>query len=300
MSALAEKRTIVQILWSALSNGYLAGFRQGRVYDGPLKSFCVPGLNCYSCPGALGACPLGSLQSSLATKSGIVYAVGWLFLFGAALGRLVCGWLCPFGLVQEALHRIPLGKKWKKLPGDKILVWLKYLLLIIFVILLPLFAVDAFGLGTTWFCKYVCPQGTLEAGIPLPLANSALRSSLGFLYHWKLSILIVVAALSVFVYRPFCRYLCPLGAIYGQFNRISVYRYRVDEKTCIHCDACTKACPMDLSVYKNPNQSLCIRCGRCKAVCPTGAVTSGWTVWDGKKGKALVSHAHPARNREGR
>ncbi|MFA6890714.1 MAG: 4Fe-4S binding protein [Sphaerochaetaceae bacterium] len=273
---MAEKRTVIQIFWAALSNGYLAGFRHGRLYDGALKSFCMPGLNCYSCPGALGACPLGSLQSSLATKSGVVYVVGWLFLFGALMGRLVCGWLCPFGLVQEALHKIPLGRKWKRLPGDRILVWLKYVLLALFVILLPLFAVDAFGLGTTWFCKYVCPQGTLEAGVPLALVDSALRSSLGFLYRWKVTILIVVIVFSVFVYRPFCRYVCPLGAVYGFFNKVSLYRFEVDETRCVHCDACRKACPMDLSVWKDPNQMLCIRCGKCKSACPTGAITSGW------------------------
>lgn len=283
---MVEKRTIIQILWTAFSNGYLVGFRRGKPYAGVLKSFCLPGLNCYSCPLAVGACPLGSLQASLASRNGIVYVAGWLFLFGALLGRLVCGWLCPFGLLQELLHKIPCPKKWKKLPGDRVLVWLKYALLALFVILLPLFAVDAFGLGKTWFCKYVCPQGTLEAGIPFSFLDAGLRASLGFLYRWKLAILIAVCVLSVMVYRPFCRYLCPLGAVYGFFNKLSIYHYSLDEKACISCGKCQKACPMDLAVWKDPNQMLCIRCGKCKTACPVGAITSGW-----KPNSSCSSHA---------
>ena len=64
-----DKRSVVQWLSTLLYNANLPGFVQGRIYRGPLKSVCVPGLNCYSCPGAVGACPLGSLQSSL---SGVI------------------------------------------------------------------------------------------------------------------------------------------------------------------------------------------------------------------------------------
>ena len=85
---------------------------QGRIWQGPSKQVCVPGLNCYSCPGALGACPIGSLQSFM---SGAVlrfpfYVLGLMILFGLILGRRICGWLCPFGLVQELLYKIPTPK----------------------------------------------------------------------------------------------------------------------------------------------------------------------------------------------
>ena len=58
-----KRRTAVQALWALITNSYLTGFLQGKIYRGDLKKLCVPGLNCYSCPGALGSCPIGSLQA---------------------------------------------------------------------------------------------------------------------------------------------------------------------------------------------------------------------------------------------
>ncbi|NLD83109.1 MAG: 4Fe-4S binding protein, partial [Clostridiales bacterium] len=164
-------RLWVQAAFAALTNGYVPGFLKGVIYRGPLKQFCVPGLNCYACPGALGSCPIGSLQAVLGSRDYrfSFYIVGFLMLVGAALGRFVCGWLCPIGLVQDLLYKIPFFKKRKKLPGDKVLVWLKYVMLVLFVILLPLFAVNAVGQSQPWFCKYVCPGGMLMGGIPLYL-----------------------------------------------------------------------------------------------------------------------------------
>ena len=106
-------------------------------------------------------------------------------------------------------------QKWKrkKLPGDRLLKYGKYLILLVFVLLLPLYAVDFLGQGQPWFCKLICPAGTLEAGIPLVLANDGLREAAGFLFAWKNVILAAVILAAIFVYRPSCHYLCPLGAI---------------------------------------------------------------------------------------
>ena len=64
-------RKTVQAVWGLLSNGYIRGFLPGGsvLYEGPLKHFCVPGMNCYSCPGALGACPIGALQAVLTERN---------------------------------------------------------------------------------------------------------------------------------------------------------------------------------------------------------------------------------------
>lgn len=269
-------RTWVQICATALTNGYAAGFAKGNIYKGSGKFICVPGLNCYSCPGALGACPIGSFQAVVSGRNHnfTFYVTGFLILFGALLGRFICGWLCPFGLVQDLLHKIPFPKKLRKLPGDRFLKYLKYVILVLFVIVLPMTVLDIVGQGQPWFCKYICPSGTLFAGIPLIATNPPLQAVLGWLFTWKAAILVILLVLSVIVYRPFCRYLCPLGAIYGLFNPVALYRYRIDAQACTNCGACQKICPMDIPVNKTPNSVECIRCGKCRAGCPHGAICS--------------------------
>ena len=271
------KRHRFQILWAFLTNSYLVGFAKGKIYDGKLKNLCVPGLNCYSCPGALGSCPIGAMQAVIGSWNFRMafYVAGFLVFVGALMGRFVCGWLCPFGLIQDFLHKIPFVKKISTFRGDWLLRKLKYVIFLVFVILLPMFVVDMLGQGAPYFCKLICPAGTLEGGIPLVLLNSAMRTAVGWLYAWKNVLLVVIVLLSVVIYRPFCKYICPLGAVYSVFNPITVFRYRVDKEACVHCGACAKACKMQVDPSETPNHPECIRCGSCKKVCPTGAIYSG-------------------------
>ncbi len=273
--AIKEKaRLWVQIIVTAVTNGYFYGFAAGRIYTGPLKTVCVPGLNCYSCPGALGSCPIGSLQAVLGSRDYkfSFYIVGFLIFFGSLFGRFICGWLCPFGLVQDLIYKIPFLKKRKNLPGHRILVWVKYVILAVFVIILPLLVTDFIGQGKPWFCQYICPSGTLMAGLPLVSGNVLLQAAVGNLFIWKILILIIIVFLALWIYRPFCKYICPLGAIYGLFNPISFYRYQVNESACTKCKKCQKACKMDIKVWETPNNSECIRCGDCIKVCSENAI----------------------------
>ena len=269
-------RLWVQLVFTALTNGYVMGFLKGKIYTGPLKNLCVPGLNCYSCPGALGSCPLGSLQAVLGSRNYKIsfYLLGFFMVIGSVFGRFVCGWLCPFGLVQDLLHKIPVPFKRKNLPGHRILIYLKYGVLALFVLLLPLLVTDFLVQGSPWFCKYICPSGTLFAGIPLVLANKTLQQAVGFLFNWKLLILAVFLVGSVVIYRPFCKYLCPLGAIYSLFQPIAFYRYEVEAEKCTGCGKCQKACGMEIAVWKEPNSRECIRCGECIKSCSHGAICS--------------------------
>lgn len=280
---MAKKKTSewprhgVQALWALLTNSYLLGFAQGKIYKGKLKNLCVPGMNCYSCPGAVAACPIGSLQAVIGSWNFkfAFYVAGFLIFVGALSGRFVCGWLCPFGLIQDLLHKIPFPKKIKTFRGDKLLRKLKYVILLVFVILMPLFLVDVLGQGAPYFCKLLCPVGTLEGGIPLVLLNKSMHSALGWLYVWKNVLLAVTVILSIAIYRPFCKYICPLGAIYSVFNPISVFKYRVDTEKCTRCGTCARACKMQVDPVRNANHLECIRCGQCKKVCPAGAIASG-------------------------
>ena len=161
------------------------------------------------------------------------YVAGFLILAGVLLGRAVCGFLCPFGWFQELLHKLPTRKFGTR--RVHILTYLKYGILALFVIALPMTAVNEVRMGDPFFCKYLCPAGILEGGIPLAIADAGIRASLGALFTWKSCILLAVVTLAVFCYRPFCKWLCPLGALYGLFNRISVCRLEVDGDKCTAC-----------------------------------------------------------------
>ncbi|MCR4564012.1 MAG: 4Fe-4S binding protein [Clostridiales bacterium] len=266
-------RLAFQAGFAVFLNGYLKGFLTGGVFNGKTKALCVPVLNCYSCPGALGSCPIGALQNALGSGKRIPYYVlGTLMLFGVLFGRLVCGFVCPFGFIQDLLHKIPVKKIKVPKKADRVLRFLKYVVLLVFVILLPLLMTDKFGLSAPYFCKWICPAGTLEGGIPLLLGDSSLRSVAGWLFNWKLIVLIVVLIGSVFIHRFFCKYLCPLGAFYALFNKFSFYRLNIDKEKCIDCKKCEQVCPMDVEVTKCINSTECIRCGKCRAACPTEAI----------------------------
>ena len=273
-----DKRFWVQALFAFTTNANIQGFLKGRIYKGPLKNMCVPGLNCYSCPGALGACPVGAMQAVAgSTKYGIsMYVLGFLVFVGILLGRFVCGWLCPFGWIQELLHKIPVKKIRVPAAVNNCLKWVKYAVLLLAVILLPMALTDRFGISTPYFCKYICPAGTLEGGIPLLLADPTLREIAGALFQWKLGVMAVILGACMVVHRPFCRYLCPLGAFYSVFNRFSFYQMNLDASKCVGCKKCEKVCPMAVEVTKNCNDPECIRCGKCREVCPVQAISSGF------------------------
>lgn len=269
-------RLLIQLLAAAFCNGYAAGFLRGKIFTGKSKLLCVPVLNCYACPGALGSCPIGAMQAVAGTKSRFsFYVLGTLMLFGTVLGRVLCGFLCPFGLIQDLLHRIPTPKLRVPRRLDRILRYLKYAVLLVLVLLGPVLSAGPLGGGDPWFCKYICPAGTLEGGIPLLLKNETLRQAAGFLFSWKCGVMLAILLGAVFINRCFCRYLCPLGAVYALFNRFALYQMQVDHARCIGCGKCDPVCPMALDVRKEITGGECIRCGRCKAVCPAKAIESG-------------------------
>ena len=270
-------RALVQIIFTVITNGYIKGFMTGTIYTGATKTVCVPGLSCYSCPGALGSCPIGAYQAVVNDKNFSVsfYIIGFLTVVGGACGRFVCGWLCPFGLFEDLIYRIPSKYKIRDVRGDRYLKYIKYLMLAVFVVLLPTFASGIAGQGDPWFCKYICPSGTLMAGLPLLATNESLRTALGMLFVWKAALLALLIFISVIVYRPFCRYICPLGAVYGLFNKISLYRYSFAAEKCINCGGCRKACLLGISANEHANSADCIRCGKCIRACGTGALRGG-------------------------
>ena len=267
----------MQLYFGLLVNANLKGFLSGKIYSyaAGTKFLCSPGINCYSCPGASMACPMGALQNSFsAGLSTLAYVGGIILLYGIILGRTVCGWLCPFGLIQDLLHKIPTPKL-KKSPVTRAFSWLKYVILVIFGLLVPIaYAIRDIPLPA--FCKYICPAGILEGGLLLLAhkANSGLLASLGVLFTWKFLLMVSILVGCVFIYRVFCRFLCPLGAIYSLFNKFCFVGVEVDADKCIQCGLCVKSCKVDI---RHVGDRECIQCGECIGVCPTQAIS-----WKGR------------------
>ncbi len=274
------KRKIVQVSAFGYSNTYIGNFVSGQIYKGSWKQFCNPGMNCYSCPAARLACPIGAMQAvsgSMNFKLSF-YVIGFVLALGVVFGRAICGFFCPFGLIQELIYKIPFPKKklWKWLT------YVKYVLLAVFVVIMPVTMVNELGMSSPAFCEYICPAGTLEGGIPLLSTHPELRATLGALFSVKACILIITLIGCLSVCRFFCKVMCPLGAIYGLLNKVSIYHMECNKKTCVSCGKCHNICPMDVDPVKNPNSAECIRCGKCVASCPKESLALKFVY--GKKG----------------
>lgn len=273
INLIPTKRRIIQLYAALLHNAYIKGFVKGEIFEGASKYVCAPGLNCYSCPGAIGACPLGSLQNALAeSKTKIpTYIIGIILLYSIILGRTICGYLCPVGLLQELLYKIKTPKL-KKSKFTRILSYFKYILLGVLVIGIPLiYGLQAKNIPLPGFCKYICPAGTFEGAIFLLSHpnNTDFFGMLGQLFTWKFCLLIIFVVASIFIFRFFCRFLCPLGAIYGLFNKLAILGVKVDDDKCDHCNVCITHCKMDV---KKVGDHECIQCGECINKCHTNAI----------------------------
>ena len=274
---IPTKRRLIQVYAALLYNANIKGFVSGNIYKSKTtKYMCVPGLNCYSCPGAVGACPMGALQNALAGSKtrAPYYVLGILALFGLMLARTICGFLCPVGLCQELLYKIRTPKL-KKSRVTRVLSYLKYVILAL-AIAIPLIYATV-GLAVPAFCKFICPAGTLGGAVLILVNpnNAAYFPQLDWAFTWKFGLAIAFVVASVFIFRVFCRFFCPLGAIYGFFNRFALIGVSVDKDNCTDCGLCVMHCKMDV---KRVGDHECINCGECMAVCPTKAIS-----WKGSK-----------------
>lgn len=255
-------RRVSQITCAVAANSYYTGLRARFIYDGPLKGFCVPLLNCYACPLGVFSCPIGSIQHFVGLHLVPFYVIGLLGIVGFLGGRIVCGWGCPFGFFQELMFK--LSKVHYEIPYG--LEYGRY------VILVGVVLVITFITGEPWFCR-LCPAGTLTAGIPWLILNPVnpvdgqvvvVSTFIGWLFAVKIVILAGFLALFTVTERPFCRIICPLGAIFSLFNRVSLLQlaHRPTEK-CEKCGNCEAACLVSTNPTENINSTQCVRCLKC-------------------------------------
>lgn len=251
-----NKRRFSQII-SLLILHSSAGFQ--------LKWLCNPVLSCHSCVLSYFACPIGVFTQYAGNHLFPFFAIGTVLLFGVIFGRLLCGWVCPFGLLQDLLFKIPTRKFLLPQWTSKI----KYLVLLIMVILIPFFL----GGDTYYsFCR-ICPAATLQSSIPSLIIEKFTSISSGQII--RIIILIIVIITAIMSSRIFCKIICPIGAILAPLNLISFWTIKMPEDGCTECAKCHKVCIMNGSPSalvlekKPPNKTYeCVVCHECKEICP--------------------------------
>lgn len=283
-------RRWTQAISTLAANPWFVYLSTRTIYQGKAKGICFPGFNCYACPLALYSCPIGSLQHSFALISpkvgaaggrgvaaavkqqatssvaAMLYVVGFIGLVGILTGRLVCGWICPFGFLQDLLYKIPTPKiglpRWMRFG--------KYFALVVVAMMIPYIT------GVHWYSR-LCPAGALEGTIPLKvLPPKSPLPATGWFFWLKIAILIIFLAWMIVTKRPFCRTACALGGAYALLAPVSAYRMSIDTGKCTKCGKCRKVCPVDINIYENAASPECIKCLACKKECPERAVGSGF------------------------
>ena len=217
-------------------------------------------LNCQACELAWVGCPVGMVQQFVINRQFPFYILGMFLIFGATLGRTVCGWLCPFGLILDVVNKACIHKY--EPPN-----WLrafKY----VYVIGLVVMAILTL---TIFYCRYFCFGAML--GIFHYWLTWNTVSWFWLFYH-----LGVFAAYITFSYythgRAWCRYFCPLGGMLGLFAPFSLIKIKHDWKWCTDCKECVRICPMGVDPRKQDLmfKMECINCGRCISACSAGSL----------------------------
>jgi len=243
---------------------FAAAFLVNALFLYDLRGICVPVLNCWACPVASFACPMGAFQHGVAAMRGALllpfYVLGSILAVSALFGRSMCGFLCPFGLLQDLLGRI--RRRRARMP--RVMGYLKYVILIVLGIILPYLTFEP------WFCKF-CPQGALQGGIFQPIVDPILRQWIGGWWFLKIGILAAFIVGSIFIRRPFCHSFCALGALFSLCNRVSLIRMHYIREKCTDCMWCVKACPAGIDPRTDLEGMSCVKCMEC-AKCPFDAI----------------------------
>ena len=231
-----------------------------------LHTMCSPVFHCYACPLSTFACPIGIIAQFGALHIFPFIAIGLLIVVGVLFGSLICGWVCPFGFLQDLAAKVPTPK----FDPPKWTGYLRYVVLIGTVLAVPYF----FGEEHPLFICRVCPAGALEAAVPNMVGQAIAGQQIAWPNAVKLTILGLFLIAIFFIKRPWCRILCPLGAIFSLFNRVSAFFLRFNPDECTNCERCHKLCEYGIEPEKSPNDLRCNRCLECIG-CGPGALTLG-------------------------
>jgi polyferredoxin len=294
---VGNKRLLFQLGFFLLFNSAFLGI--------PLLPLFVPVLECFSMPNKTTLCNYGILQRNLSFDWTVFPAIplasiAMVLLFGAFLGRALCGWACPLGFFQDIVSSI---MRFVKVQQRELSQKLHYLLssvkyIVLFVTLAVVSSVGiaymlngilgkkyAFSLGICGKAPYclICPVPVLFVTVPSLVSSVLLGSPLPQLpitFYIALAAFVAFLVASIATRRFWCRYMCPLGAMMGLFNRFSLLHIRKKPNACTtfcrgHQKECSKNCPMGLQVQRTQNPSSsgdCIMCYECAESCKSKGI----------------------------
>jgi ferredoxin-type protein NapH len=292
-----KKRLLVQFGFFILFNAAFLGV--------PLLPLFVPVLECFSMPYRTALCNYGILQRNLSFDWAVVPVIplasaAMVLLFGAFVGRALCGWACPLGFFQDAvssvMHFIKVQQKELSQKLHFMLSSIKYIMLfatlaivssigIAHILNVTLGKKYAFSWGICGKAPYclICPVPVLFVTLPALTASAFSGSPLPqfpITFYIALAALIIFLVASIVMKRSWCRYVCPLGAMMGLFNRFSLLHIKKNPNACTtfcrgHQRECSKDCPMGVQVQRTQEPSStadCIMCYECAEACKNRAV----------------------------
>ncbi|MBL7156520.1 MAG: 4Fe-4S binding protein [Candidatus Omnitrophica bacterium] len=187
-----------------------------------------------------------------------VIAFGFFIILAVIGNKIICGWACPFGALQELIYSIPILRKIKK---RKLPFVVTNTIRACFFIAMLLLLFGIIG-GRKGFVIYHYIN-------PFNLFN------LDFEAFSILLTVIIALLVSFTIYRPFCQFICPFGLVSWLAERFSIFHIRIDKEKCTQCGACLKACPLEAAkglVNGKKMPADCFSCARCLNVCPVDAI----------------------------
>eukprot|EP01090_Pellita_catalonica_P005585 TRINITY_DN156_c0_g1_i1.p1 TRINITY_DN156_c0_g1~~TRINITY_DN156_c0_g1_i1.p1 ORF type:complete len:305 (-),score=47.76 TRINITY_DN156_c0_g1_i1:47-961(-) len=245
----------------------------------------VPYLHVTQSPFSTVSGAFESLEYTIARGLFPVVVLGVIYITAITVGRVYCGWACPFGLFQDFLSYLPfrkrrLTKEEAKQYKDIKWVVLAFSLICVFVVawrrVSSTHSEDPIGVFSDSPFSVVSPSGTLFAYIPwMILWNTNVLATAGFVAWLKMALLIAVIVPSIYIPRFFCRYVCPMGALLEPLSQYKALRIHVnrslprEELNRILNDVC----PMGIQIGKTDtaeyiDSGSCIHCGKCVTAAP--------------------------------
>jgi uncharacterized protein with FMN-binding domain len=222
--------------------------------------FLLPGLFAAAFAG-IGVTAQAIVNQNASNLLSSLFPTILLIVFTIIFGRIFCGYVCAFGSMEDGLGFLghSVLKLKTKIPEsfDKYLKYLKYIVLLVLFISF-FFTPDLLGNFSPWESFSVMFSFPLDYGAAF---TTLLPGTI---------ILLVLFLISIFYKRFFCRYLCPLGAIFSLVSRFSIFKVKKERSGCGACHICTNNCPMGIPLYKYDvvNSGECIHCLNCVNVCP--------------------------------